>query len=86
MFAGINCGMGEGPDRAPIMSAAIAALRFFFNMTLEGPDLVRHLTCAAASRRLRPLLDNFRVPDGEDSYGVSCGKVLRIRSRAWPPL
>ena len=29
---------------APSISAAIAALRFFFNVTLERPDLVRHLT------------------------------------------
>ena len=28
---------------APTINAAIAALRFFFNVTLERPDLVRHL-------------------------------------------
>jgi integrase/recombinase XerD len=29
---------------APTINAAIAALRFFFNVTPERPDLVRHLT------------------------------------------
>jgi integrase/recombinase XerD len=29
---------------AGLINAAVAALRFFFNVTLERPDLVRHLT------------------------------------------
>ena len=32
---------------APTINAAVAALRFFFNVTLERPDLVRHLTTVA---------------------------------------
>ena len=31
------------------INAAIAALRFFFNVTLERPDLVRHLTTVGGS-------------------------------------
>ena len=37
----ISIADGEGSDRC-------AALRFFFKVTLERPDLVRHLTCAVA--------------------------------------
>jgi hypothetical protein len=33
------------------INAAIAALRFFFNVTLERPDLVRHLTTVNQPRR-----------------------------------
>ena len=36
---------------APTINAAIAALRFFFNVTLERPDLVRHLTTVHKPRR-----------------------------------
>ena len=35
------------------INAAIAALRFFFTMTLERPDLVRHLTTVNKSRARR---------------------------------
>ena len=36
---------------APTINAAIAALRFFFNVTLERPDLVRPLTTVNEPRR-----------------------------------
>ena len=36
---------------APTINAAIAALRFFFTVTLERPDLVRHLTTVNKPRR-----------------------------------
>src|SRR5277367_4389304 len=36
---------------APTINAAIAALRFFFNVTLERPDLVRHLTTVHKPRK-----------------------------------
>jgi integrase/recombinase XerD len=36
---------------APTINAAIAALRFCFNVTLERPDLVRHLTSVHKPRK-----------------------------------
>jgi integrase/recombinase XerD len=38
------------------INAAIAALRFFFNVTLERPDLVRHLTTVNQPRRAAVVL------------------------------
>ena len=36
---------------APTINSAIAALRFFFNVTLERPDLVRHLKTVHEPRK-----------------------------------
>ena len=43
------------------INAAIAALRFFFNVTLERPDLVRHLTTANKPRRAPVVLSQEEV-------------------------
>jgi integrase/recombinase XerD len=42
-------------------SAAVAALRFFFNVTLERPDLVRHLTTVNTPRRVPVVLSQEEV-------------------------
>jgi site-specific recombinase XerD len=39
---------------APTINAAIAALRFFFNVTLERPELARHLASVHKPRRIHP--------------------------------
>ncbi len=43
------------------INAAIAALRFFFNVTLERPDLVRHLTTVNQPRRAPVVLSQGEV-------------------------
>ena len=43
------------------INAAIAALRFFFNVTLERPDLVRHLTTVNQPRRAPVVLSQEEV-------------------------
>ena len=42
------------------INAAIAALRFFFTVTLERPDLVRHLTTVNQPRRAPVVLSQER--------------------------
>ncbi len=46
---------------APTINAAIAALRFFFNVTLERPDLVRHLTTVHKPRTAPIVLSQEEV-------------------------
>ena len=46
---------------APTINAAIAALRFFFNVTLERPDLVRHLTPVREPRKAPVVLNQEEV-------------------------
>ncbi len=43
------------------INAAIAALRFFFNVTLERPDLVRHLTTVNTPRKAPVVLTQEEV-------------------------
>jgi integrase/recombinase XerD len=43
--------MAEQRIGVPTINCAIAALRFFFNVTLERPDLVRHLTTVHKPRK-----------------------------------
>ena len=51
---------GEGSQiGAPTINAAVAALRFFFNVTLERPDLVRPLTSVHKPRKA-PIVLNQR--------------------------
>jgi integrase/recombinase XerD len=47
--------MAQQQISAGSINAAIAALRFFFNVTLERPDLVRHLTTVNKPRKASPL-------------------------------
>ena len=46
---------------APSINAAIAALRFFFDVTLERPDLVRHLTTVHKPRKAPVVLSQDEV-------------------------
>jgi integrase/recombinase XerD len=40
--------------RPPSINSAVAALRFFFTVTLDRPDLARRLTIVREPRRCRP--------------------------------
>jgi len=72
---------------APTINAAIAALRFFFNVTLERPDLVRHLTSVHKPRKAPVVLNHeevvrlFEAAPGlkyKAAFGVAYGAGLRV--------
>jgi integrase/recombinase XerD len=47
--------------RPPTINSAVAALRFFFRVTLDRPDLARHLTCVREPRRIPVVLSPEEV-------------------------
>ena len=49
--------MAQQQIGAPTINSAIAAQRFFFNVTLERPDLVRHLTTVHKPRKAPVVLN-----------------------------
>ncbi len=72
---------------APTINSAIAALRFFFNVTLERPDLVRHLTTVHKPRKVPVVLSQEEVVRLLDAapglkykaaFGVAYGAGLRV--------
>ena len=72
---------------APTINSAIAALRFFFNVTLERPDLVRHLTTVHKPRKAPVVLNQdevvrlFEAAPGlkyKAAFGVAYGAGLRV--------
>jgi integrase/recombinase XerD len=72
---------------APTINSAIAALRFFFNVTLERPDLVRHLTTVHKPRRAPVVLNQdemIRLLEAapgikyKAAFGVAYGAGLRV--------
>ncbi len=52
---------GAATDQCRSINAAIAALRFFFNVTLERPDLVRPLTTVNKPRKAPVVLSQDEV-------------------------
>jgi site-specific recombinase XerD len=72
---------------APTINSAIAALRFFFNVTLERPGLARHLTTVHKPRRA-PVVPNqeevvrlLEAAPGlkcKAAFGVAYGAGLRV--------
>ena len=69
------------------INAAIAALRFFFNVTLERPDLVRHLTSVNKPRKAPVVLSQEEVArlleaapglKYKAALSVACGAGLRV--------
>lgn len=47
--------------RPPSINAAVAALRFFFTVTLDRPDMARHLTVVREPRRIPTILSPDEV-------------------------
>jgi site-specific recombinase XerD len=79
--------MAQQQIGAPTINAAIAALRFFFNVTLERPDLVRHLTSVHKPRRAPVVLNQEEVVrlleaapglKYKAAFGVAYGAGLRV--------
>lgn len=71
----------------PTINSAIAALRFFFNVTLERPELVRHLTTVHKPRRTPVVLNQdemvrlIEAAPGlkyKAAFGVAYGAGLRV--------
>src|SRR6476661_4712162 len=46
----------QGGMQPPSINSAVSALRFFFTVTLDRPDLARRLTVVRMPRRLPPVL------------------------------
>jgi integrase/recombinase XerD len=72
---------------APTINSAIAALRFFFNVTLERPDLARHLTTVHKPRKAPVVLNQEEVVrlleaapglKYKAAFGVAYGAGLRV--------
>jgi len=71
----------------PTINSAIAALRFFFNVTLERPELVRNLTTVHKPRRAPVVLNQeemvrlIEAAPGlkyKAAFGVAYGAGLRV--------
>jgi integrase/recombinase XerD len=71
----------------PTLNSAIAAPRFFFNVTLERPDLVRHLTSVHEPRKAPIVLNQeevvrlFEAASGlkfKAAFGVAHGAGPRV--------
>ena len=72
---------------APTINSAIAALRFLYNVTLERPDLVRHLKTVHEPRRAPVVLNQEEVVrlleaapgiKYKAAFGVAYGAGLRV--------
>ena len=72
---------------APTINAAVAALRFFFNVTLERPELAHHLAGVHKPRRAPVVLDQEEVArlleaapglKYKAAFGVAYGAGLRV--------
>ena len=72
---------------AATVNSAVSALRFFFNVTLERPDLVRHLTSVQEPRKAPVVLNQDEVVRFLEAapglkykavFGVAYGAGLRV--------
>ena len=72
---------------APTINSAVAALRFFFNVTLEKPELARHLASVHQPRRAPVVLSEeemvrlLEAAPGlkyKAAFGVAYGAGLRV--------
>src|SRR6202008_2181929 len=73
--------------RPPSINSAVAALRFFFTVTLDRPDLARRLTIVREPRRLPAMLSVEEVtlllqaapgPKYKAALGTAYGAGLRV--------
>jgi site-specific recombinase XerD len=73
--------------RPPSINSAVAALRFFFTVTLDRPDLARRLTIVREPRRLPAVLSVEEItlllqaapgPKYKAAFGPASGAGLRV--------
>jgi integrase/recombinase XerD len=71
----------------PSMNSAVSALRFFFTVTLDRPDMARHLTFVREPRKIPTVLSSEEVvhlleaapgPKYKAALGVAYGAGLRV--------
>jgi site-specific recombinase XerD len=73
--------------RPPSINSAVSALRFFFTVTLDRPDMARHLTFVREPRKIPAVLSSEEVvhlleaapgPKYKAALGVAYGAGLRV--------
>ena len=73
--------------RAPNINAAVAGIRFFVTVTLDRPDMARHLTFVREPRKMPAVLSSDEVvhllkatpgPKYKAALGVAYGAGLRV--------
>jgi integrase/recombinase XerD len=73
--------------RAPSINATVAGIRFFFTVTLDRPDMARHLTFVREPRKIPAVLSTDEVvhlleaapgPKYKAALGVAYGAGLRV--------
>jgi integrase/recombinase XerD len=77
----------EAGVRPPTVNSAVAALRFFFTVTLDRPDMARHLTFVREPRKIPVILSPEEVarlleaapgPKYKAALGAAYGAGLRV--------
>jgi site-specific recombinase XerD len=77
----------ETGERPPTINGAVVALRFFFTVTLERPDIARHLVFVREPRRIPIVLSPEEVarlleaapgPKYKAALGAAYGAGLRV--------
>ena len=69
----------------PTINSSVSALRFFFTVTLDRPDLSRRLVLARFPRKLPAVLSVEEVGQLlEAAPGAKCKAILGTRLRRWP--
>src|SRR6516225_2774711 len=66
----------------PSINGAVSALRFFFTVTLDRPDLARRLTVVPYPRRIPAVLRVERGKGGKDRHAMLSPQLLELL-RAW---
>ena len=77
----------ENRVRPPTINATVSALRFFFNVTVDRPDVTRPLTSVAEPRKIPVVLNPDEVvrfleaapgPKYKAAFGAAYGAGLRV--------
>jgi integrase/recombinase XerD len=77
--------MAQQQISAGSINAAVAALRFFFTVTLERPDLARHLTTVNKPRKAPVVLNQEEAADLlEAAPGLKVKAALSVAYGAGP--
>jgi integrase/recombinase XerD len=79
--------LSENRVRPPTINATVTALRFFFNVTVDRPDVTRPLTFVAEPRKIPVVLNPEEVvrfleaapgPKYKAAFGAAYGAGLRV--------
>ena len=76
--------------RAPSINGSVAALRFFFTVTLDRPEMARHLTFVREPRRIPVILSLEEIarlleaaPGPKSKAALSAAYGAGLRSPKW---